>query len=131
MGRFLFRANGRALSMERTEGSVKMIADAETDVLLGVHIVGPHASELLAEAALAVEQGLSAEQIARTIHAHPTLSEVMKEAALAVHKASHSRLGASPPWRLAVDYAPAPTYHPRKLWGHSHTPDRRRHHAGP
>lgn len=86
VGRFLFRANGRAMSMERVEGSVKMLADEETDALLGVHIVGPHASELLAEAALALANGVTAEQLARTIHAHPTLSEVMKEAGLAVHK---------------------------------------------
>ena len=70
--------------MDETEGGVKMIADATTDRILGVHILGPRASDLIAEAALAMEFGASAEDIARTVHAHPTLPEAVKEAALAV-----------------------------------------------
>ena len=83
-GRFLFRANGRAKAMGQTEGLVKVVAHHETDRLLGVHIVGPCAAELIAEAVVAMEFQASAEDLARTIHAHPTLSEVVKEAALAV-----------------------------------------------
>ncbi len=79
-------ANGRASCMGETEGSVKIIADAKTDRILGVHILGPRASDLIAEAALAMEFGASAEDIARTVHAHPTLPEAVKEAALAVAK---------------------------------------------
>ena len=70
--------------MGETEGGVKIIADAKTDRVLGVHILGPRASDLIAEAALAMEFGASAEDIARTVHAHPTLPEAVKEAALAV-----------------------------------------------
>jgi dihydrolipoamide dehydrogenase len=84
VGRFLFRANGRAKSLGEEEGMVKILADAETDRLVGVHIVGPRASELIPEAVLALEFKASAEDLARTIHAHPTLSEAVKEAALAV-----------------------------------------------
>ena len=84
VGRFLFRANGRAKSMGQEEGLVKIIADAATDRLLGVHIFGPCASELIPEAVLALEFQASAEDLARTIHAHPTLAETLKEAALAV-----------------------------------------------
>lgn len=84
LGRFLFRANGRAKSLGEEEGMVKIIADAKTDRLLGVHIVGPRASEMIAEAVVAFELHASAEDLARTVHAHPTLSEIVKEAALAV-----------------------------------------------
>ncbi len=83
-GRFLFRANGRAKALGEVDGLVKIVAHAATDRLLGVHVVGPRASELIAEAVLAMEFSASAEDLARTIHAHPTLSEVVKEAALAV-----------------------------------------------
>jgi dihydrolipoamide dehydrogenase len=84
IGRFPFFANGRARAMEERDGLVKVIADAKTDRLLGVHILGPRASDLIAEAALAIEFGSSAEDLARTCHAHPTLPEAVKEAALAV-----------------------------------------------
>ncbi|MCG6950618.1 MAG: dihydrolipoyl dehydrogenase [Acidobacteria bacterium] len=87
-GRFMFRANGRAKSLGLQEGMVKILADAETDRILGVHMVGPRVSELIAEAAVAMEFSASAEDLARTCHAHPTLSEVVKEAALAVDKRS-------------------------------------------
>jgi dihydrolipoamide dehydrogenase len=83
-GFFPFAANGRSLAMNEKSGRVKIIADAETDRVLGVHILGPSASELIAEAVLAMEYSASTEDIARTIHAHPTLSEVMHEAALSV-----------------------------------------------
>lgn len=83
-GAFPFFANGRARAMGDTAGMVKIIADAGTDQILGVHAIGPMASELIAEAVLAMEFRASAEDIARTCHAHPTLSEAMKEAALAV-----------------------------------------------
>ena len=85
-GTFPFLASGRARAMGDTEGFVKILADAETDAVLGVHIVGPNASELIAEAVLAMEFGASAEDIARTVHGHPTLAESMHEAALAVEK---------------------------------------------
>ncbi|MGK5087475.1 dihydrolipoyl dehydrogenase [Bdellovibrionota bacterium FG-2] len=85
-GQFPFAANGRAKAMEETEGFVKILADAKTDRVLGVHIVGPKAGELIAEAVSVIEFGGSAEDIARTCHGHPTLSEVVKEAALAVAK---------------------------------------------
>ena len=84
VGSFPFMANGRARCMNETAGGVKILADAKTDRVLGVHIVGPNASDLIAEAALAMEFGASAEDIARSVHAHPTLPEAMKEAALAV-----------------------------------------------
>jgi len=84
VGKYYFKANGRAKSLGETDGMVKVVADATTDRLLGVHIVGPRASDMIAEAALAFEFHASAEDLARTVHAHPTLSEVMKEAALAV-----------------------------------------------
>jgi dihydrolipoamide dehydrogenase len=90
-GRFQFRANGRAKSLGQETGMVKILADKETDRILGVHMVGPRVSELIAEAALAMEFSASAEDLARTCHAHPTLSEVVREAALAVDKrALHS-----------------------------------------
>ncbi len=84
VGRFPFLANGRARCLDETEGLVKVIADRKTDRLLGVHIFGPRASELIAEPTLAMEFAGSAEDIARTCHAHPTLSEAVREAALAV-----------------------------------------------
>ncbi|MEY2786336.1 MAG: hypothetical protein RL277_2548, partial [Planctomycetota bacterium] len=84
-GSFPFAASGRAMSLMDTEGFVKVIADAKTDQLLGVHMVGPEVTELIAEAALAIEMGATAEDIARTIHAHPTLPEAMMEAAESVH----------------------------------------------
>jgi dihydrolipoamide dehydrogenase len=84
VGSFPFAANGRARAMEQAAGMVKIIADAKTDRILGGHIVGPSASELIAEIVLAMEFGASSEDIARTIHAHPTLSESVHEAALAV-----------------------------------------------
>ncbi|MEI6557465.1 MAG: dihydrolipoyl dehydrogenase [Rhodospirillaceae bacterium] len=83
-GKFPFSANGRARAMVATDGFVKVLADAKTDRVLGVHILGPDAGHLIAEIGLAMEFGASAEDIARTCHAHPTLSEAVKEAALAV-----------------------------------------------
>ena len=83
-GKFPFTANPRARTNGYTEGFVKILAEEETDRVLGVHIIGPDAGTLIAEAALAKEFGASAEDIARTCHAHPTLSEALKEAALAV-----------------------------------------------
>ena len=85
-GTFPFMANGRARALGDTTGMVKMLADAATDEILGVHIVGPMASELIAEAVVAMEFKASAEDIARICHAHPSLSESTKEAALAVDK---------------------------------------------
>ncbi len=82
-GKFPFSANGRARSMGDTTGFVKFIADATTDELLGAHLIGPNVSELVAEVVLAFEYKASSEDIAITVHAHPTLSEVVKEAALA------------------------------------------------
>ena len=86
VGTFPFIANGRAKAMEETEGLVKIISDKKTDRLLGMHIIGPWASDLIAEGVSVLEFGGSAEDIARSCHAHPTLSEVVKEAALAVDK---------------------------------------------
>ncbi|MBI3451595.1 MAG: dihydrolipoyl dehydrogenase [Rhodospirillales bacterium] len=83
-GKFPFTANGRARAMNTTDGFVKILADKTTDRILGVHIIGPDAGHLIAEVVLAMEFGASAEDIARTCHAHPTLSEAVKEAALAV-----------------------------------------------
>lgn len=85
-GVFPFIASGRAWAMGETEGMIKILSDAKTDRILGVHILGPAASELISEAVLAMEFDGSAEDIARTIHAHPTLAEAMHEAALAVDK---------------------------------------------
>lgn len=85
-GTFPFMANGRARALGDTTGMVKMLADAKTDRILGVHIIGPMASELIAEAVVAMEFGASSEDIALICHAHPSLSEAMKEAALAVDK---------------------------------------------
>ena len=90
-GKFLFLANGRAKANQTTDGFVKVLADAKTDRVLGVHIVGPQAGELIHEAAVLMEFGGSAEDLARTCHAHPTLSEAVKEAAMAVAgRAIHS-----------------------------------------
>jgi dihydrolipoamide dehydrogenase len=85
-GTFPFLANGRARALGDTTGMVKFLADAKTDEILGVHIVGPMASELISEAVVAMEFKASAEDIARICHAHPSLSEATKEAALAVDK---------------------------------------------
>ncbi|HEX2202297.1 MAG TPA: dihydrolipoyl dehydrogenase [Longimicrobium sp.] len=84
VGKFPWTANGRAKAMAEADGFVKVIADAKTDRVLGVHILGPRASDLIAESALAVEFHASAEDIGRSVHAHPTLPEAVKEAALAV-----------------------------------------------
>jgi dihydrolipoamide dehydrogenase len=84
VGKFPFSANGRALAMGETEGVVKILADARTDRVLGVHIFGARASEMIAEAVTTMEFAGSAEDIARICHAHPTLSEIVREAALAV-----------------------------------------------
>ena len=83
-GKFPFTANPRARTNGYTEGFVKILAESATDRVLGVHIIGPDAGTLIAEAALAKQLGASTEEIARTCHAHPTLSEALKEAALAV-----------------------------------------------
>jgi dihydrolipoamide dehydrogenase len=85
-GKFPFTANGRAKANQQTEGFVKILADAKTDHVLGMHIVGADAGNMIAEAAVAMEFGASAEDIARTCHAHPTLPEAVKEAALSVAK---------------------------------------------
>ncbi len=91
VGKFNFSANGRARSMNETDGFVKILACASTDRVLGAHIIGPNAGDLIAECVMAMEFGASAEDIARTCHAHPTLGEVVKEAALAVDgRAIHS-----------------------------------------
>ena len=84
VGKFPFTANGRARCIGDTDGFVKILADARTEKVLGVHIIGPDAGTLIAECVLAMEYGGSAEDIARTCHAHPTLNEAVKEAALAV-----------------------------------------------
>jgi dihydrolipoamide dehydrogenase len=90
-GKFPFQANGRAKAMDETEGLVKILADKATDRVLGVHILGPRASEMIAEAVAVMEFAGSAEDIARICHAHPTLSEATREAALAVEgRAIHS-----------------------------------------
>jgi len=88
VGKFPFLANGRAKAFGNTEGFVKIIADAKSDRIVGAHILGPNASELIAELVVAIEFGASAEDIARSTHAHPTLSESVKEAALGVDKRS-------------------------------------------
>lgn len=85
-GKFPFTANGRAKVNKTTDGFVKVLADAATDRILGVHIIGAHAGELIGEAAVIMEFGGSAEDLARTCHAHPTLTEAVKEAAMAVDK---------------------------------------------
>jgi len=86
VGKFPFLANSRAKVNNETDGFVKILADSKTDKVLGVHIIGPHCGDMIAEMALAMEFGASAEDIARTCHAHPTHTEAIKEAALAVDK---------------------------------------------
>ena len=86
VGKFPFTANSRAKAIDEPLGFVKMLADSKTDRVLGVHIIGPHAGELIAEMTLAMEFGASSEDIARTCHAHPTFSEAIKESALSVEK---------------------------------------------
>ena len=86
VGKFPFLANSRAKVNNETDGFVKILADSQTDKVLGVHIIGPHSGDMIAEMALAMEFGASAEDIARTCHAHPTHTEAVKEAALAVDK---------------------------------------------
>ena len=91
IGKFSFMANSRAKAIDDTEGFVKILADEKTDKVLGAHLIGPHAGELIAEIGIAMEFGASSEDIARTCHAHPTFSEAVKEAALSVDKrAIHS-----------------------------------------
>ena len=91
IGKFSFMGNSRAKAIDNAEGFVKILADAKTDKVLGAHIIGPHAGELIAEIGVAMEFGASSEDIARTCHAHPTFSEAVKEAALSVDKrAIHS-----------------------------------------
>ncbi len=91
VGKFSFMANSRAKAIDDAEGFVKILADEKTDKVLGAHIIGPHAGELIAEIGIAMEFGASSEDIARTCHAHPTFSEAVKEAALSVDKrAIHS-----------------------------------------
>ena len=85
VGTFPFSANGRSKALEMSTGSVKLVADAKTDRILGAHMVGPYVSELVAEMVVAMEFGATAEDIALTMHAHPTLSEAVHEAALSVH----------------------------------------------
>ncbi|KAH0147118.1 dihydrolipoamide dehydrogenase, partial [Aureobasidium melanogenum] len=90
VGSFPFSANSRAKTNLDSDGMVKFLADAETDRILGIHIVGPNAGEMIAEGVLALEYGASSEDVARTSHAHPTLAEAFKEAAMATHgKAIH------------------------------------------
>ena len=94
VGTFNFAASGRARAMEQAAGLVKVLADAVTDRLLGVHIIGPMAGELIGEAVVAMEFEASAEDLQRTIHAHPTLAEALHEAALpadrrALHAINH------------------------------------------
>jgi dihydrolipoamide dehydrogenase len=88
VGRFNFAANGRAIASDATDGFAKIVADAKTDRILGAQIIGRGAGELIAEVVAHMQYGGSAEDMARTIHAHPTLSEILKEAALAVSKSA-------------------------------------------
>src|SRR3989441_7155756 len=102
VGRFPFAASGRALTLGQSEGYAKVLADPETGKLLGAHIVGPRATDLIAEATLAVQNGLTLEQLDLTIHAHPTLPESLMEAALAaqgraIHIANRRSAAAQPP----------------------------------
>ncbi len=91
VGKFSFMANSRAKAIDDAEGFVKILADSKSDKVLGAHLIGPHAGELIAEIGIAMEFGASSEDIARTCHAHPTFSEAVKEAALSVDKrAIHS-----------------------------------------
>ena len=86
VGKFPLKANGRAVAMDDSDGTMKVIGDAKTDRLLGVQILAPHASDIIAEACVAMEFHSSVEDLARTMHAHPTLPEALKEAALATEK---------------------------------------------
>ena len=86
IGKFPFLANSRAKVNNETDGFVKILADSKTDRVLGVHMIGPHTGDMIAEVALAMEFGASSEDIARTCHAHPTHTEAVKEAALAIEK---------------------------------------------
>jgi len=86
VGSFPFAASGRARAMEAGQGMAKVVAAADNDEILGVHVIGPMAGELIGEAVLAMEYAASAEDLQRTIHAHPTLSEALHEAALAVDR---------------------------------------------
>jgi dihydrolipoamide dehydrogenase len=86
VGKFHFAANARAIAAEAADGFVKIIADATTDRILGAQIIGSSASELISEIVTHMEYGGSAEDLARTVHSHPTLSEAVKEAGLAVNK---------------------------------------------
>lgn len=89
-GVFPFLANSRAKAISNTDGMVKILADKKTDKLLGAHIIGPGAGEMISEAVIGIEYGASSEDLARTCHAHPTLSEAFKEACMAAHsKAIH------------------------------------------
>jgi len=89
-GRFPFTASGRALTLGETEGVIKVLAEKGSKKIIGVHIIGPRASDLIAEAALAMKMGATIYDVAKTIHSHPTLSEALKEAALdAVGEAIH------------------------------------------
>lgn len=88
VGTFPFTANSRAKTNLDTDGMVKFLSDAETDRILGVHIIGPNAGEMIAEGTLAVEYGASSEDVARTCHAHPTLAEAFKEAAMATYSSA-------------------------------------------
>lgn len=84
VGRFYFAASGKAMALQETQGFAKVIADRPSGRILGIHVIGPHASDLLAEATLAVERGLTVQEFTRVVRAHPTLAEVLLEAALAV-----------------------------------------------
>jgi len=86
VGKFPLAASGRAMTLDATEGLIKLIGDAETDLLLGGHIVGPSASDMIAEIALALEMGATVTDVALTVHAHPTLSEGIMEAAEHLHR---------------------------------------------
>src|SRR5207247_11099228 len=102
VGRFPFAASGRALTLGQSEGFAKVLSDPESGRLLGAHIIGPRATDLIAEATLAVQNGLTLEQIDLTIHAHPTLPQSLMEAALAaqgraIHIANRRSTAAQPP----------------------------------
>ena len=88
MGTYPFSGAGRARCMGEKEGFVKLIAHGKTDRILGVHIIGPRAADMIAECVLAMEFGAGSEDIARTVHGHPTFSEALQEAAMAVRKCS-------------------------------------------
>jgi len=83
-------ANSRAKAINEPEGFVKILVDEKTDKVIGAHIIGPHAGEIIAEMAIAMEYGASSEDVARTCHAHPTFSEAVKEAALSVDKTQYT-----------------------------------------